>query len=150
MKNLIILLICFSFLSSVSALEQKFYTLDGEKVSYEEVTSSPKAVLFLWTTWCPSCLREIAHLDVNPIIPNDVNFFYINLGERKSRVKRTVASLGLTQSTRDKILLDTNGILPEKFFIIGVPTFIFFKKGVPVHRSYLINKQLLREVFENE
>jgi thiol-disulfide isomerase/thioredoxin len=148
-KILIVLAVLMCVLSGIARAET-YYKLDGSELSYETLISAPKTILFIWTTWCPVCREDLKSFSDNPYLPEDVKIFYVNIGEKKSRVEKFVNILGLQTAVTDNILLDPESVIAEKFSIIGIPTFIFFKNKIPVYRSYFINKQLIADVFEDE
>jgi thiol-disulfide isomerase/thioredoxin len=153
MRIFIILILFLSFLSAFA--EEIFYDLEGSKVSYREIIStSPNTVILLWTSWCPYCRLTLLHLnkeiDKKCIYFNDVNLFYINLGESKRKIKRFIEKNKIKKCIEKNILLDKKNILAKKFSISGIPTFIFLKNGIPVYRSFFISKELLKKIFKNE
>lgn len=152
MKKIPILLFLLCFLSFSSwAQDAVFHSLDGEKLSYEEITAHPKTVLLLWTTWCPACRQEIARINnADCSLYEGINFFYINLGEHRILVEKALTDLELKECVSEKVLLDTNVFLARKFSVAAVPTFIFLKEGVPVYKSYFINPELINRIFKDE
>jgi thiol-disulfide isomerase/thioredoxin len=127
-----------------------FYNLKDEKISYDEIIAYPNTILFLWTSWCPYCRKELLRLNRNCAYYKDVEFLYINLGENKTKVEKVISRLKLKKCISTKILLDKEGALGRKFSIIGVPAFIFLKKGIPIYKSYFINEELIKVVFGDE
>ncbi len=174
MKNTFIVLLAFclfscmfSFLAVPSArIEQQkdsdevtlleresevvFYHLDGTPVAFKELFNSPKTVLFIWTTWCPHCRVELRDLNRKCPIDDEIQFYYIDAREPQARVERKIKSMRLDSCIKDDILLDRRGYLLYRYRIIGIPTYLFFKDGMPVYRSYFLNDRVLRRAFGNE
>jgi len=150
MKKLITILIALCLLSPCFAAERTFYTLNNEAVSSEKLISYPNTILFVWATWCPSCYRELKLLSQKRIFFEDVVIWYINTGEEKSAVTRYADAKKLTSTVRDKIILDKYGYIAGKFSVFAIPTFIFFKDGQPIYKSYFLDKELLEKVFGAE
>ncbi|MEI8350506.1 MAG: TlpA disulfide reductase family protein [Candidatus Omnitrophota bacterium] len=148
MKIFLTGIICFLFIGA--AYGQAYYTLDDKTVSYDEIFSAPKTILFLWTSQCPYCVSEFVNLNNHPEFEKDVAFYYINLGDRKSMAQRLVFSLKLRDAITKKIILDPRNTFADQFDISGVPTFIFFKNGKLVDRSFYLDEKLLKEMFGNE
>lgn len=153
MKKIFIFLILIVFSLSLRAENGNFNTLDGRSLSYTEIISHPKAVLFIWTTWCPGCRSEIKRLarECGSLEGSkDINIFYINTGEKQAMVKRFIDSSDIKDCIRQNIILDTGGYLARKFRIPGVPAFIFIVDNEPAYLSHFINTDVLREVFGND
>lgn len=165
MKKIILITICLALIAAmITALivkqkpamtidesadtnEIAFYTLGGERISYLEATSPSKTILFLWTSSCDVCKKTLEYLSTKCSLYDDINVLYINIGESKSLVEYFLSRYGITSCISDKTLLDTKANIRSKFFILGVPTVIFFKDGVPIETSYTLNEYLIRKVF---
>jgi len=127
-----------------------FYHLDGTPVTSQELFSSPKTVLFFWTTWCPYCLIEIKNLNKKCPSAKGVKFYYINPRQPKEKIEEKIRSIRLKNCITDDILMDQKGHLLRRYNVIGIPTYIFFKDGAVVHRSYSFNESVLKRAFGNE
>lgn len=163
MKKIIIVLVCLFLLSAIiaaltlrqkpqaTALENKaemtFYTLDGEGMNYTEAVSPSKTVLFLWTSTCDVCRDTLIYLSKECSLYDDINVLYLNIGESKRLVKSFLSYYKIADCITDKTLLDAGASIRQKFFILGVPTVIFFKDGTPVNFSYTLNEYLIEKVF---
>ena len=134
---------CFSFYS----FAKDFYNLSGDKMSYSGMISNPKTVLFLWATWCSHCSAEVARLNKKCGQKSDINFFYIDLGEKKSTVKEKADRMNLTPCIRKSIFLDVQGDIARKFSVIGIPTYIFLKNGVLLYRSHYLTDDMLNKIY---
>ena len=143
-----LLLLASVFSCSAPASAQAFYNLEGKPFSYQELVSEPITILFLWATWCPSCRREVEHLTKSNMRLDRVNNVYVNVGEKKSKVKQYVDSRELPPTITGKIILDEKAVLAEKFSVFAIPTFIFLKDGEPTHKSHFLDKELLDSIFK--
>ncbi|UCC95799.1 MAG: TlpA family protein disulfide reductase, partial [Candidatus Omnitrophota bacterium] len=150
MKKILIIALCFSFCASSLAQEEVFYTLEGNILSYKDIASSPKAILLLWATWCTYCRKEMRELSDNCELYDDIDFFYVNLGETEVVVKRFSDALDLRECIWQRILLDYHSAITGRFFVIGIPIYIFLKEGKPIHSSYSIDRELIEKVFGDE
>jgi len=148
MKKIIITLALILVCSSSSANENVFTTLDGQTINYEKLLSSSKTVFFFWTTWCPTCVREMQYINSVYTDFSKVNIIYINGGQNSNQVRRFVESKSINQDIQKKIILDGNLLLAKKFSVFAIPTFIFFKNGEVIYRSHYLNQDLLAEIFD--
>jgi len=150
MKKFVLVLMFFCFLAPSFAAQITFSTLDNEKATYQELISKENTVLFIWATWCPSCRRELEKLSRDRIFFEDINVWYVNTGEKKSVVERYVTTKDLNNIIRDRIILDQEGYIAGKFSVNTIPTYIFFKNGEPVSKSYYLDDEILEKVFKEE
>lgn len=146
----IFLLFLLAVLLPLSGKCQTFVSLNGENISFEEMISGPKTVLFMWATWCPACRESLKELNDSADLPDDVNFYYVTMGEKESKVRRLVEDLKLKDSLKDKVILDQDMVLSNRFSITVLPTYIFFKNGVPLYWTVFISKEVMDEVFKDE
>jgi len=156
-KFLILLVVLFCFLPGAFCVspvlpddKKVFSTLEGDGLSYTDLTSFPKTILFLWTTWCPSCVKEFQRLSRKCSNFDRVEILYANIGQRKSVVRRFVKAKGLKECIREKIVLDADSYLAREFSVYAIPAFIFLKDGKFVYRSNFLNKKLVERVFGAE
>lgn len=149
MKKLVVLISLFliSFTAHTEAIDLS--TLNGEKITYEKLVSNAKTVLFVWTTWCPSCIKEIKRLSKECVSIKDIDMKYLNVGQSASKVKKFVVSNKIKDCISNKILLDTQSIIAQLYGISGVPTYIFLKDGKPIYKSYFFTEKLAEMVFQN-
>ena len=110
--------------------------------------SSPKAILFVWTTWCSYCREEIQRLTKKCTFLDDINFFYVNVGEKTSKVQAFSKKVGFLSCIKSKIILDEEGFFAKKFSVYALPTFVFLKNGKAVHKSYFMDDELLKSIFK--
>jgi len=154
-KFLILLIVLFFFLPGVFCAspvlpddEKIFSTLEGDDLSYADLVSSPKTVLFIWTTWCPSCIKEFQHLSRKCSNFDQVEILYVNIGQRKSVARRFVKARNLKECIRERIVLDADSYLADEFSVYTIPAFIFLKDGKFAYRSNFLNQKLVERVFK--
>lgn len=147
MKRTILLLLLFCFFIPAFAGEKIFYTLDNKRLSHAKLISGSNTILFIWTTWCPGCRRELEKLSQKYISFDDIEVWYIATGENKSTVARFVDSKKLITRVRERIVLDKDNFIAQEFSVSGIPTFIFFKNSKPVYKSYFLNDEVLKRIF---
>lgn len=144
----IILLFSFLFLSAISFAQDYVVTLDDMEVSYDYLTSKPKTILFLWTTWCPYCREELDYLNKQDSLYPGVEIIYWNVGENKKVVERLLNVLKAKDSIRKKIVLDYKNMIVDKFSIVGFPTFIFLKGREVVSIENYMDDDLVADIFD--
>jgi len=150
MKRIILALMFFCFLTPSFAAEPIFPTLDKQSISYEKLISQKNTILFIWATWCPSCRRELEKLSRERIFAEGIDVWYIDTGEKTSAVTRYANAKKLSDNIRDRIILDKEGYIAQRFLVTAIPTYIFFKDGEPVFKSYFYNHEVLEKVFGKE
>jgi len=148
MRRIIPALMFFCFLTPSFAAERIFPTLDKESISYEKLISRKNTILFIWATWCPGCRRELEKLSRERIFFEGIDVWYVDTGEKASAVIRYANAKKLSDSIRDRIILDKEGYIAQRFSVIAIPTYIFFKAGKPVFKSYFCNDAVLEKAFE--
>ena len=124
-------------------------SLDGKGYTYDEIVNSPKVVLMLWASWCYACKLKLKEFNQTPLNHSDADIFFINLGEKASTVEAFFDRYNLSSFIEKNILLDQYSIIEDKIWIIGIPTFVFFKDGKMIYRSYELNEELIEEVFSD-
>ena len=151
-KTILIIIVALSALSlSFDWDTYKFSRLDGQEISYRELSAySGKSILFFWTSWCYYCRAELKRINECPADYGDIEIYYVNLGEDAKAVKHILKTLKLPECVRDNTVLDERGALAYKFNIIGVPLYVFFKEGKEIHQTHFINKELINKVFSDE
>jgi len=112
--------------TSIKELDFALSDIDGNKIILSEFKNKKSVILFFWTIWCPSCIRELDKLNrIYPsLISEDIEILAINVQESKSRVRRF-----LSRNAVDfKVLLDSDAYVANLYGLIGVPTFVFINK----------------------
>ncbi|MDD5477867.1 MAG: TlpA disulfide reductase family protein [Candidatus Omnitrophica bacterium] len=122
----ILILLVLGFSKTASAGDIILNDLDGKAVDLSSYNGKP-TILFFWTTWCPYCRKEIKIL--NQMYPQmkkeGITVFAVNIGEPDYKVQRFFMSNALTFG----ILLDRDGLVADKYKVIGVPTYVFMDKS---------------------
>jgi peroxiredoxin len=112
---------------NVKPLEFSLLDINEREVSISDFKGK---IIFLnfWTTWCPSCLNEMASMEKLHKSFKDRGFVMvtINMREPAQRVRRFLKEHNLTFMT----LLDSKGEVASRFGIRAIPTtFILDKEG---------------------
>lgn len=98
-------------------------------------------ILFFWTTWCPSCQKEIKQMnDKQAELSKDaVALVTINVNEPAAKVKKFFENY--PHSFR--VLLDIEGSVSQTYGVMGVPTyFLIDKKGrIVFNNNYFPQKE---------
>ncbi|MCF7907574.1 MAG: TlpA family protein disulfide reductase [Candidatus Omnitrophica bacterium] len=144
------LLICCLALSVLAEDEVKFSSLTGQEFSFEELTAHPNTVLFTWATWCVYCRRELARLAEQCTFFEDVEVFFVNIGEKKTAVERFTDREEFKDCVKDKIILDSQYLIAKEFNIVGIPTYLFFKDGQLIEKSYFLNQKLIDKAYHSQ
>jgi thiol-disulfide isomerase/thioredoxin len=148
MKKILALLIFFSSISAVFALDEVFYTLGLTRVSYEQDIAQGDTMLFIWTSRCPYCISELRAMNKNENVCKYSKCFFVNIGETESNVKDVVRSLKLKSHISQNIIADKSASLARRFSIVGVPTFIFMRDGKILDRSYHFDESAVKQIFK--
>lgn len=148
MKKIITLFIVFLSILGVTAFAESFYTLNGERISYDLDIASGDTMLFIWTSRCPYCLSELREMNKNENICKYSKCFFVNVGETESAVKKVIRSLGIKEPIANNIIMDKSASLAGKFSIVGVPTFILMRDGKVLDRSYYFDENAVKRVFK--
>ena len=103
--------------------------LQGVSVSLSSFKNSP-TILFFWTTWCPYCRAELRTLNQQyPVMAKEgIVVLGVDFGEPDYKVQRFFKD----DSPNFKILLDKDGLLADKYGLLGVPTYVFLDKTAEV------------------
>ncbi|MFA7677787.1 MAG: TlpA disulfide reductase family protein [Candidatus Omnitrophota bacterium] len=146
MKKILIssLFLLFTLLSYAD--EARFETLDGKVLSYKQITSSPRTILFVWTTWCPYCRQEIERLSKRDLLSKGFEIYYINVGEKKKKVEKFSEARKIKDHIKNRIIIDEGGFFADKFSVIGIPTYIFLEDGNPPYKTYSLDENLLKAI----
>ncbi len=103
------------------APEFQLSSLSGNNVSLSDFKGRP-VILFIWSTWCPYCVRELAYLEkvYADIRKNGLELLAIDSGEPKERVARYLSG----RKIDFPVLLDTDSRVSYAYNVIGIPTLI--------------------------
>ncbi len=136
------------FFSPLAVKAKGLVTLNNNKLQYKDLVSSSSTILFVWTTWCPYCRKELKNLLAQNIRLENISLYFVNIGERKSTVERFLRSLKVPVHLKEKIIIDVSGIVARKFSISGIPAYIFLKDDKVIWRSLYLDQDLINTLFE--
>jgi len=99
-----------------------FQSLQGQTVPLTAFKGKP-AVVNLWATWCPPCVREMPVLQQAQVDRPGVNFVFLNQGESAAKVDAWLRArnLGL-----NNVLLDEARTAGAAFKQSALPMTLFF------------------------
>lgn len=98
-------------------------TLDGSAVSLPGLARGRPAVINLWATWCPPCIREMPVLAAAQQRDMGIQFIFTNQGESADTVAHFLRTQGLKL---DNVLLDPASATARAVGSSGMPTTLFF------------------------
>jgi len=126
---LTLIFLVFGFSKSVLAGEIKLNDLNGQTVSLASYSGRP-VILFFWTTWCPYCRAELKILNQQSsmMLKEGIVVIGVNVSESQRKVQKFFKGYALNF----KILLDQDGLLADKYDLMGVPTYVFLDKNQAV------------------
>ena len=103
------------------APEFQLSSLSGNNVALSDFKGRP-VILFIWSTWCPYCVRELAYLEkaYADIKKNGVELLAIDSGEPRERVARYLNN----RKIEFPVLLDTDSRVSYSYNVIGIPTLV--------------------------
>ena len=110
-----------------------FASLEGRTVQLAEFKGKP-AVVNLWATWCPPCVREMPVLHQAQVDHPGVNFVFLNQAESAEKVSAWLLARKLVMRN---VLLDTNRQIAAAFKQRALPTTLFFDA-----RGRLVNTRI--------
>lgn len=126
---------------------RSLFTLDDKEISYKELVSAPKTILFVWTTSCPLCQEEMASLAGKCSLAEGTRTYYVNLGEDKRDVEAFLDLIQPADCMKKDIVLDYYESVAYKHSIFLLPTVLFFQDGKLVDRSNYLSDEKIREAF---
>jgi thiol-disulfide isomerase/thioredoxin len=98
-------------------------SLDGAAVALPELARGRPAVINLWATWCPPCIREMPVLAAAQQRDMGISFIFTNQGESGATVTQFLHAQGLKL---DNVLLDPESATARAVGSSGMPTTLFF------------------------
>jgi len=106
----------------VPAPDFQFNDAEGQSTSLYELRGKPVLINF-WQTTCPPCVYEMPYLQqvYDEWLDKGLVVLAINVGESSSRVGGFMQSHGLSLP----VVLDTNGVIAQKYNIRYFPTTFF-------------------------
>lgn len=97
--------------------------IDGGAITLPELAAGRPAVVNLWATWCPPCVREMPVLAAAQARKPGIVFVFVNQGEAGERVGQFLAPRGLAL---ENVLLDPGGDLARSVGSRAMPTTLFY------------------------
>jgi len=148
MRKILFFLFIFSIFNNI-VLSQTLYNLEGKDFDFDKINSFENVILFFWTSQCPYCVAELNRLNKNFDFSKykDIRFFYINIGESKSKVSNFINYLKLISNIKENVFLDSFGFLSEKYNVRAIPFYVFLKNGKVVKTGFFLNDRIIEEVF---
>jgi peroxiredoxin len=121
-----LVLLALGFSQGAVAADMVLNDLSGQQNKLSSYIGKP-VILFFWTTWCPSCRKELKILNQQaPAISKEgIVILGVDVGEPDYKVKKYLTDYPLNF----KVLLDKGMELTDSYGLIGVPTFIFLNKA---------------------
>ena len=99
--------------------------LDGQSISLNDLKGKP-VLLNFWSTWCGPCVSEMPYLQeiYDEWSGKGLMLLAINGGESSSKVSKFLQDYNLSLP----VLLDTEGIVAQRYNVSGIPTTFFIDK----------------------
>ena len=97
--------------------------LDGASQPLVAVTGGKPAVINLWASWCPPCIREMPVLAAAQAAHPDIVFVFLNQGEGAETVREFLTRSGLQL---DHVLLDPASGFGDALGSRMLPTTMFY------------------------
>jgi cytochrome c biogenesis protein CcmG, thiol:disulfide interchange protein DsbE len=117
--------LALGFSQGVQAADIVLNDLNGQQNTLSSYIGKP-VILFFWTTWCPSCRKELKVLNQQAldISKEGIVILGVDVGEPDYKVKKYLKGYALNF----EVLLDQKMELTNSYDLVGVPTFIFLNK----------------------
>lgn len=120
--------------------------LTGAQVALPDAYGGKVVIVHFWTSWCPSCLREIEALEslCGEYREPGVAPVSINVGETKAAVAEALR----TRKVSYPILLDTDSTTARLYGVRGVPTTVVLDRAGVIGVKVLgeIDREGLRQI----
>jgi thiol-disulfide isomerase/thioredoxin len=97
--------------------------LDGGAVRLPELVRGQPAVVNLWASWCPPCIREMPVLAAAQRRDGGVHYVFANQGESADTVQTFLRARGLKM---ENVLIDRQSATSRAVGSAGMPTTLFF------------------------
>ncbi|MFC0133138.1 thiol:disulfide interchange protein [Massilia eurypsychrophila] len=97
--------------------------LDGRAVRLPELVRGKPAVVNLWASWCPPCIREMPVLAAAQRRDVGVHYVFANQGESADKVQAFLRARGLQM---ENVLTDRLSATSRAVGSAGMPTTLFF------------------------
>ena len=148
-KRIILVLVTVFFLFSMNAARSQnitFNRIGQEDITYKELTSGSRKVLFFWATWCYYCRKELKKLSrlYDELSEKNIELVAVNVGEGYSNVQRYKTKTNFPFS----IALDKTLALANIYDVVGIPTFVYLSGGKEVAREHVFSVARSQEIFK--
>jgi len=122
-------------------------TLEGQAVPLQRFGEGRPAIVNLWATWCPHCVREMPVLAEAQRQYPDLDIVFLDQGEDGARVSRFLQRRGLAL---DNVLLDAKGEVGRHFGLRALPATLFYGRDGSLQdiRIGALSKATLQERIE--
>lgn len=117
------LLVTLAENSSRGMPQANFKLLDGTQVTLAEVAEGKPAVVNLWASWCPPCIREMPVLEKAQENHPDITFVFVNQGEHPETINEF---MGEQKLSIQNVLTDTGASLGRTTGSQALPTTLFY------------------------
>ena len=97
--------------------------LNGQPVSLDSLAKGQPAVVNLWATWCPPCIREMPVLEEAQARYPGITFVFANQGEHPETINRFLSEQSLKLQ---HVLSDRQGGFARAVGSQGLPTTLFY------------------------
>ncbi len=98
-------------------------TLDGATLALPAIAGGKSAVVNLWATWCPPCIREMPVFASAQRRETGLTFIFVNQGESAQLVAAFLRKHALHM---DNVVLDQSSATARAVGSSGTPTTLFF------------------------
>ena len=118
----------------MAAPDFELQNLDGQSVSLNDLKGKPVLINF-WATWCPPCRSEMPYIQqvYDEMHEKGLVVLAINIGESSSKVKSFLQDNDLSLP----VLLDTRGVVAQRYNIKGIPTTFFIDKDGTIREKII-------------
>lgn len=144
----VLLIALFLTTSSYSAFAEDFLTLNGKKLTDEQLISgNDKTVWLFWTTWCRYCATQLKYIKKRVKKLNDagIDIYLVNTGEAQNKVMKFAQKHNLPQ---DIIVLNKNQSLAAAARIMGFPTYLVLYKGAEAAQINNLDDEAIEKLIE--
>lgn len=120
--------------------------LNGRSISLTDLASNRPTVVNLWATWCPPCIREMPVLENAQRRYPDINFVFVNQGEKPATIRQFLIKKNLILR---HVLSDKQSEFGRVVGSQGLPTTLFYNADgqlVDSHMGELSSASLARSL----
>ena len=108
--------------------------LKGQIVDLAELLEEGPVFLHFWTTWCPSCQREMTRLDRLHRAYRDKGFHVVAIAQDDAKTVQKIKPLVTSKKFLMTVIADSNKEIGNRYNVRQYPTcFLIAKDGAIVH-----------------